>query len=98
MRSALTCVGIVIGIAAVIAMTEIGNGVSALNAKAIASLGANNLMIQPGSAAGGGFSFGAGSSLTLTAQDCDAILRECPAVRAAAPTVRTHAALVYGNE
>ncbi len=98
MRSALTCVGIIIGISAVIAMTEIGNGVSALNAKKIASLGANNLMIYPGTSSGGGFSFGSGSTLTLTAQDCDAIIRECSAIRAAAPSIRTGGQLVYGNK
>ncbi len=97
MRSALTCVGIIIGIAAVIAITEIGNGISKLNAQKIASLGANNLMIQPGQAATGGVSFGAGSVLTLTPQDCEAILRDCPAVRSAAPTVRSNAQIVYGN-
>ena len=97
MRSALTCVGIIIGIAAVIAMMEIGNGISKLNEKAIASLGANNLMIQPGMASSGGVSFGAGSILTLTPQDCEAILRDCPAVRDAAPTVGTSAQIVYGN-
>src|SRR5438552_84737 len=84
MRSALTCLGIIIGIAAVIATMEIGNGVSALNERAIASLGANNLMIQPGQAASGGVSWGGGSVMTLTPQDCDAILRDCPAVKAAA--------------
>src|SRR5688572_2628907 len=97
-RSALTCLGIIIGIAAVIAMMEIGNGVSALNEKAIASLGANNLMVQPGSAASGGISWGSGSVMTLTPEDCEAILRDCPAVRAAAPTVRTGSVqAVYGN-
>jgi ABC-type antimicrobial peptide transport system permease subunit len=97
MRSALTCVGIIIGIASVIAMMEIGNGISTLNQKKIASLGANNLMIQPGTAASGGVSFGAGSVLTLTPNDCDALLRDCPAVRSAAPTVRSNAQIVYGN-
>ena len=97
MRSALTCIGIIIGIAAVIAMMEIGNGISALNDRAIASLGANNLMIQPGAATSGGFNFGAGSGLTLTPQDCDAILHDCPAVRDAAPLVRSGATIVYGN-
>ena len=97
MRSALTCVGIIIGISAVIAMMEIGNGISTLNAKKIASLGANNLQIQPGTAASGGVSFGAGSILTLTPEDCAAILRDCPAVRSAAPTVRSNAQIVYGN-
>src|SRR6478752_2272436 len=97
MRSLLTCVGIVIGIAAVIAMMEIGNGVSTLNARAIASLGANNLLIQPGQAASGGVSWGAGSTMTLTPQDSDAVLRECSAVRAAAPEVRAGGQVVYGN-
>jgi ABC-type antimicrobial peptide transport system permease subunit len=97
MRSILTCLGIIIGTSAVIAITEIGNGISLLNEKAIASLGANNLMIQPGTAASGGISFGAGSTLTLTPQDCDAILRDCPAVLDAAPTVGTNAQLVNGN-
>ena len=45
---------------------EIGNGVSTLNARAIASLGANNLLVLPGQAASGGVSWGQGSSLTLT--------------------------------
>jgi len=98
MRSALTCVGIVIGIAAVIAMMEIGNGVSTLNQRAIASLGANNLAIYPGQAASGGVSWGAGSVMTLTPQDCEAIARECPAVRAAAPEVRTGGQVIYQNK
>src|SRR3954454_24905146 len=98
MRSALTCVGIIIGIAAVIAMMEIGNGVSTLNQRAIASLGANNLRVQPGQAASGGISWGAGSIMTLTPQDCDAIIRECSSVRAAAPEVRTSGQLVHGSK
>src|SRR5207248_3782296 len=98
MRSALTCVGIVIGIAAVIAMMEIGNGVTTLNQRAIASLGANNLLVQPGQAASGGVSWGAGSVMTLTPQDCDAIATECNAVRAASPEVRANGMIVYGNK
>ena len=98
MRSALTCIGIVIGIAAVIAMMEIGNGINTLNQQKIASLGANSLNIQPGSAATGGISFGAGSSMTLTPQDCDAIIRECSTLRGAAPQVGTNATIVYGNK
>src|SRR3954465_55011 len=98
MRSALTCVGIVIGISAVIAMMEIGNGISTLNQRAIASLGANNLLVMPGQAASGGISWGAGSVMTLTPQDCDAILLECPAVRAAAPEVRSGGQVIYGNK
>jgi ABC-type antimicrobial peptide transport system permease subunit len=94
-RSALTILGIVIGIAAVIAMMEIGNGSSGAIAKTIASMGANNLMLFPGTAASGGVSFGAGSVMTLTAEDCQAILRECDAVAAAAPVVRARSQLIY---
>ncbi|MBS0189376.1 MAG: ABC transporter permease [Planctomycetes bacterium] len=97
-RSALTVLGIVIGIAAVIAMMEIGKGSSGSIAKTIASMGANNLLIFPGTAATGGVSFGGGSSLTLTAEDCDAILRECPAVAAAAPIVRARPQIIYQDK
>jgi ABC-type antimicrobial peptide transport system permease subunit len=97
MRSALTALGIVIGVAAVIAMMEIGNGSSTAMQKSIASMGADNLMVQPGAAASGGVSFGGGSANTLTPADAEAILRECPAVRAAAPTVRARTQVVYMN-
>src|SRR6266849_24573 len=88
LRSALTTLGIIIGIGAVIAMMEIGQGSSSAIQKTIASMGANNLLIFPGTAATGGISFGAGSVLTLTPQDAEAVARECPAVEAAAPIVR----------
>jgi ABC-type antimicrobial peptide transport system permease subunit len=94
-RSALTVLGIVIGIAAVIAMMEIGKGSASSIARTIASMGANNLLVMPGTAASGGVSFGAGSSLTLTAQDCDAVLRDCPSVAVAAPIVRARTQLIY---
>ncbi len=99
MRSMLTCLGIIIGVAAVIAMMEIGNGSSVAIQKSIASMGANTLLVMPGTAASGGISWGSGSVLTLTPDDCDAILRECPAVKNAAPMVRTKSwQLVYGNK
>jgi ABC-type antimicrobial peptide transport system permease subunit len=94
-RSSLTILGIVIGIAAVITMMEIGNGSSGAIAKTIASMGANNLMLFPGTAASGGVSFGAGSVMTLTAEDCQAILKECDAVANAAPVVRARSQLIY---
>jgi ABC-type antimicrobial peptide transport system permease subunit len=94
-RSALTILGIVIGIAAVIAMMEIGKGSSGAIAQTIATMGANNLLILPGTAATGGVSFGAGSSLTMTAEDCEAILRDCDAVSAAAPLVRARTQVIY---
>ena len=97
MRAILTTLGIVIGIAAVIAMMEIGNGSSKAIQSTIASMGANTLLVMPGTAASAGVSFGAGTSMTLTPQDCDAILRECPAIRAAAPVVRARTQVVYGH-
>ena len=99
MRSVLTTLGIVIGVSAVIAMMEIGKGTSRDIAQKIASMGANNLLVQPGTAASGGVSFGSGSVITLTPQDADAILRECrPAVAAIAPVVRARTQVVYGNK
>jgi ABC-type antimicrobial peptide transport system permease subunit len=97
MRAMLTTLGIVIGIAAVIAMVEIGAGSAEALKKTISTMGANVLLIHPGTASSGGVSFGAGSVMTLTPEDCDAILRECPAVRTAAPIVRARAQVVYGN-
>ncbi len=97
MRAALTTLGIVIGVAAVIAMMEIGNGSSAAIQKTIASMGANTLMVMPGQAASGGISFGAGSVLTMTPQDADTILKDCPSVSGVAPVVRARTQVVYGN-
>jgi ABC-type antimicrobial peptide transport system permease subunit len=97
LRSALTTLGIIIGVAAVIAMMEIGQGSSTAIRKTIASMGANNLLVQPGTASSGGVTFGSGSIVTLTPQDAEAILRECPAVRAVAPIVRARTQVVYGN-
>ncbi|HEU0011314.1 MAG TPA: ABC transporter permease [Verrucomicrobiae bacterium] len=96
-RAALTTLGIVIGVAAMIAMMEIGNGSSIAIQRTIASMGANNLLVQPGTAASGGVSFGAGSVMTLTPQDAAAILRECSAAAAVAPVVRARTQVVYGN-
>ena len=97
MRSALTTLGIVIGVAAVIAMMEIGHGSSSAIARSIASMGADNLSVSPGTASSGGVSFGGGSAMTLTDEDAEAILRECPAVRAATPLVHGRAQVVYKN-
>lgn len=97
MRSALTTLGIIIGVAAVIAMMEIGNGSSRAIQKTIASMGADNLLVMPGTAASGGVSFGAGSVMTLTPEDGEAVQRDCPAVRAVAPVVRARTQVVYGN-
>jgi macrolide transport system ATP-binding/permease protein len=97
MRAALTTLGIIIGVASVIAMMEIGRGSSTAIQQTIASMGANNLLIVPGTAASGGVTFGAGSVMTLTPQDAEAIASECPAVRGVAPIVRARTQVVFGN-
>ena len=97
MRAMLTTLGIVIGVAAVIAMMEIGTGSSSALQKTIASMGANVVIVRPGTAASGGISFGAGTTTTLTPQDYEAILHECPSIRNATPVVRTRTQVVYGN-
>ncbi len=97
-RSGLTTLGIVIGIAAVIAMMEIGQGSAAMIKQTMASMGANMLTIFPGIASSGGVSFGSGSTVTLTPDDATAIQKECPAVSGVAPLVRARTQVVYGNK
>ncbi|MCE9597447.1 MAG: ABC transporter permease [Spirochaetia bacterium] len=98
LRAALTALGIIIGIASVIAMMEIGNGSAKSIQRTVASMGANNLTVFPGSAASGGVSFGSGSVMTLTPDDVIAVSNQCPAVRAAAPIVRSRTQVVFGNK
>lgn len=97
LRAALTTLGIVIGVGAVIAMMEIGRGSSTAIQKSIASMGANSILVLPGSASSGGAMHGAGSAMTLSHLDAEAIGTECPSVKAVAPVIRTRAQLVYGN-
>ncbi len=98
LRATLTALGIIIGVAAVIAMMEIGRGSSSAIQRTIASMGASNLLIMPGTASSGGVTFGSGSIMTLTPQDSDAIAAEAPAVRAAAPVVRARTQIIYGGK
>src|SRR5881397_1394448 len=79
MRSALTCVGISIGIAAVIAMVEIGQGSSQAIEQTIAKIGANVVQIDPSDSVKAGVSSGQGAGMNLTPADCDAIRKECGA-------------------
>jgi len=97
LRAALTALGIIIGVGAVIAMMEIGRGSSTSIQRTIESMGANNLLILPGTSSSGGASHGTGSALTLTPQDNKAIATECPAVRSSAPIVRARTQVIYGN-
>jgi ABC-type antimicrobial peptide transport system permease subunit len=97
LRTMLTTLGIVIGVAAVISMMEIGNGATIAIRRTMASIGANTLVVVPGAANTSGINYGAGSIMTLTPQDADAIIRECPALGSVAPIVRARTQVVYGN-
>ena len=97
LRSSLTMLGIIIGIASVIVMIAIGSGANQLLAEQIASVGSNLILIIPGTTTSGGLRAGAGSVPTLTYDDVRAIGNECPAVALVAPTVRGTAQVVYGN-
>ncbi len=96
-RSVLTTLGIVMGIAAVIAMMEIGQGSAKAIEREVAAMGANRLLVLPGSVSNGGVRQGSGSMVTLTPQDCDAIMRDCPSVSCVAPFVGTRCQVVAGN-
>ncbi len=98
MRSALTMLGIIIGVSAVIAMVAIGAGASARIAEQIQSIGSNLIIVLSGSTTSGGIRLGSGSALTLTEDDAWAIAKEIPAVEVAAPTMRGTAQVVYGNQ
>ena len=97
MRSILTMLGIVIGVAAVIAMIAIGNGAQQRLQEQIASLGSNLLIVVPGSIIQSGARLGAGNAQTLTELDARAILNEIPDVAFAAPLTRSNAQVVFGN-
>ena len=97
MRSFLTMLGIIIGIAAVIAMMAVGSGASYVISQQIASIGSNIILVIPGSTTSGGLRSGTGGAQTLTSDDVKAIMIECPSVEMSAPTVRSSGLAVYGN-
>ena len=97
LRSALTMLGIIIGVAAVIAMVGVGAGAQARVAEQIQSLGSNLIIVLSGSVTASGIRLGTGSQLTISEDDSAAIAREVPLVQASAPSVRGTAQVVYGN-
>ena len=97
LRSALTMLGIIIGVSAVIAMVGVGAGAQARVAEQIQSLGSNLIIVLSGSTTSSGVRAGHGSQLTITEDDAAAIAREVPAIQVAAPSVRGLAQVVYGN-
>ena len=97
LRSALTMLGIIIGVAAVIVMIAVGGGAQARVEEQIRSLGSNLLLILSGSTTSGGVRMGFGSNLTISEDDAAAITREIPDAMAA-PALRGTAQLVWGNQ
>jgi putative ABC transport system permease protein len=97
LRSALTMLGIVIGVGAVITMVAVGAGAQARVAEQIQSLGSNMIVVLSGSVTSSGVRLGSGSQLTITEEDAWAIQREIPLIEAAAPSMRGGAQIVYGN-
>ena len=98
MRSALTMLGIVIGVAAVIAMLAIGSGARKRVADEITSMGSNLLIIFSGATSSGGARMGSGTDPTLSFADAEAIERECPAVLYVVPIQSGAAQVIYRNE
>src|SRR5512137_884293 len=97
MRTALTMLGIIIGVGAVIAMVGIGNGAKAQVEARIAALGQNVIMVFSGSITRGGVHTGFGGAGTLTVEDATAIARDVPGVAAVSPEVRSGAQIMAGN-
>jgi putative ABC transport system permease protein len=98
LRSALTMLGIIIGVGAVIAMVAIGNGANKQIQDQIAAMGSNLLMVGSGSVNRGGMRMGAGATKTLVYDDALAIQRESPAVAAVAAASQTTGQIVFGND
>ncbi len=96
MRSLLTMLGIIIGVAAVIVMIAVGAGAQQRVKEQISSLGSNLLLILSGSTTSGGVRMGFGSNLTISEDDAAAISREIPEAMAA-PALRGTAQLIWGN-
>ena len=98
MRSSLTMLGIIIGVAAVITMVSIGQGADAEVQKQILSLGNNMLMIIPGATTSAGVRSGWGGVSTLSATDANAIKRECPSVAEVTYFKRQVVQVIYGDQ
>src|SRR5512137_2804460 len=98
MRTLLTMLGMIIGVAAVISAVSITNGAKSQIESQIASMGENVILVFSGSFTRGGVHTGWGSAGTLTLDDAEAMQREVPGVVAVSPEVRTSAQVAAGNE
>lgn len=98
MRSFLTMLGVIIGVAAVIALSALGEGSEESIREDISSLGTNVLMVMPYSASEGGVRMGMGSAQTLTIEDVEAVERFNRTIRYISPLVRTQAQVAAGSQ
>src|SRR6185436_19020496 len=98
LRTALTMLGIIIGVGAVIVLVSIGQGEQTMVLDSMSSMGTNMMFIMPGAMTFGGASMGLGAANTLTDEDVFAMEREIPTIAAASPMARAQGQLVFGNQ
>ncbi|MBI3250196.1 MAG: ABC transporter permease [Deltaproteobacteria bacterium] len=98
LRSALTMLGVIFGVGAVIAMVAISQGADAFIQAQINSLGTNVVMVWPGSTTSSGAHGGAGSALSLTIADAEAIAKDCPSVSGVAYIKRQNMQVIAGSQ
>jgi putative ABC transport system permease protein len=98
MRSALTSLGIIIGVGAVIIMLAIGSGASKQISDQISTMGSNLLIIMSGATTSGGVRMGSGTQATLTVNDSIAVKKNCPSVFDVAPVVSGVGQIIYSNQ
>lgn len=97
-RAFLTMLGIIIGVASVIAMLSIGQGSKKSIQDQVSSMGSNMIFIMPGSQKAGGIQMGNTSSQSLTLKDVESLKNECPSISAVSPEVRSSGQAVYSNK
>ena len=98
MRSALTMLGVFIGVAALIAMVAVGDGAASAVKQQLESLGTNMIVVQPGAVSGSGARAGAGSASTLTVADADALGKQASAVLKVGYLSRQSGQVVFGDQ
>ena len=98
LRSVLTALGIIIGVAAVIVMISVGAGAQKQVDDVIKKLGSNLVIVVPGTTTSGGARGARGSRPTITEDDAIAIQNEIPSVKVSAPSVRGSGQIIFGNQ
>jgi putative ABC transport system permease protein len=98
LRAILTMLGIIIGVASVIAMLAIGEGSKQKIRKEMSNMGTNLLMIMPNFQRRGGVSLGTSSSMVLKYSDVVALRNEATAIAAVSPEIRANGQVIYGNQ